>query len=91
MGMSCSINHNAFANSFSPFSIQTTNKIKLAEDGKESTTQRRMVLENGHPGLEVNEAAIRRGENPYTKYYQQQGETPVGPGNSKSSNQARHA
>lgn len=33
-----------------------------------------MMLENGHPGVEVDEAAIRRGENPYTKYYQQQGE-----------------
>lgn len=64
----------------SPFSVQSTHKAKLAEDGKESTTHRRMVLENGHPGVEVNEAAIRRGENPYTKYYQQQGETPVGPG-----------
>jgi pre-mRNA-processing factor 39 len=41
-----------------------------------------MVLENGHPGVEINEAAIRKGENPYTKYYQQQGETPVGPGGS---------
>lgn len=26
------------------------------------------------PGVEVDEVAIRRGENPYTKYYQQQGE-----------------
>lgn len=33
-----------------------------------------MMMENGHPGVEVDEAAIRRGENPYTKYYQQQGE-----------------
>jgi pre-mRNA-processing factor 39 len=75
----------------SPFSIQSTNKIKLAEDGNESTTHRRMVLENGHPGLEINEAAIRKGENPYTKYYQQQGETPVGPGsNAKGSNPTRH-
>lgn len=49
-------------------------KAKLAEDGKEATTQRRMMTENGHPGVEVDEAAIRRGENPYTKYYQQQGE-----------------
>ena len=48
-------------------------KIKLAEDGKQATTERRMALENGHPGLEVDEAAIRRGENVYTKYYQQQG------------------
>jgi pre-mRNA-processing factor 39 len=37
-----------------------------------------MVLENGHPGVEVNEAAIRKGESPYTKYYQQQGENPTG-------------
>lgn len=49
-------------------------KAKLADDGKEATTQRRMMTENGHPGVEVDEAAIRRGENPYTKYYQQQGE-----------------
>ena len=49
-------------------------KAKLAEDGREATTQRRMMMENGHPGVEVDEAAIRRGENPYTKYYQQQGE-----------------
>ena len=39
-----------------------------------------MALENGHPGVEVDEAAIRRGENPYTKYYQQQGENPGGSG-----------
>jgi pre-mRNA-processing factor 39 len=57
-----------------PFSVQTVMKAKLAEDGREATTQRRMMMENGHPGVEVDEAAIRRGENPYTKYYQQQGE-----------------
>ena len=59
---------------YRPFSVQTVMKSKLAEDGKEATTQRRMMTENGHPGVEVDEAAIRRGENPYTKYYQQQGE-----------------
>ena len=58
----------------SPFSVQSAMKAKLAEDGREATTQRRMMMENGHPGVEVDEAAIRRGENPYTKYYQQQGE-----------------
>lgn len=62
-----------------PFSVQTAHKAKLAEDGKESTTHRRMVLENGHPGVEVNDAAIRRGESPFTKYFQQQGENPLGP------------
>ena len=49
-------------------------KQKLAEDGQEASTQRRLMMENGHPGVEVDDAAIRRGENPYTKYYQQQGE-----------------
>ncbi|RPA85608.1 TPR-like protein [Ascobolus immersus RN42] len=57
-----------------PFSIQTSNKQKLAEDGKEATTDRRLMMENGHPGVEVDESAIRRGENPYTKYYLQQGD-----------------
>ncbi|MCJ1467666.1 hypothetical protein MMC07_006291 [Pseudocyphellaria aurata] len=57
-----------------PYSVQTVAKMKAAEDGREATTQRRLMMENGHPGVEVDEAAIRRGENPYTKYYQQQGE-----------------
>ncbi|KAL8679805.1 MAG: hypothetical protein Q9186_003921 [Xanthomendoza sp. 1 TL-2023] len=57
-----------------PFSVQSTTKQKLAEDGREASTQRRMMMENGHPGVEIDEAAIRRGENPYTKYYQLQGE-----------------
>jgi pre-mRNA-processing factor 39 len=35
------------------------------------------MMENGHPGVEIDEVAIRKGENPYTKYYQQQGEQPV--------------
>lgn len=57
-----------------PFSVQSAMKAKLSEDGKEASTHRRMMMENGHPGVEVDEGAIRRGENPYTKYYQQQGE-----------------
>ncbi|KAI9852168.1 MAG: mRNA splicing protein prp28 [Thelocarpon superellum] len=60
-----------------PFSVQSVNKSKLAEDGQESTTNRRMLMENGHPGVEVDEAAIRRGQDPYTKYYQQQGDHPT--------------
>jgi len=51
-------------------------KKKLAEDGKESTTDRRLVAENGHPGVAVNDAAIRRGEDPYAQYYAQQGAQP---------------
>ena len=59
-------------------------KAKLAEDGKAATTDRRLMMENGHPGVEVDEAAIRRGENPYTKYYQQQGEHPLPSGSQVS-------
>ena len=62
------------ASSFRPFSVQHIMKAKLSEDGREASTHRRMMMENGHPGVEVDDAAIRRGENPYTKYYQQQGE-----------------
>jgi len=60
-----------------PFSIRTTAKAKLAEDGDVAKTERRMALENGHPGVEVNEAEIRIGKNPYAKYYQAQGEVPL--------------
>jgi hypothetical protein len=35
------------------------------------------MIENGHPGVAVDEATVRKGENPYTKYHQQQGEQPV--------------
>jgi len=48
--------------------VQSTTKVKLAEDGKETTTQRRLMVENGHPGVAVDEAAIG------TKYFHQQGE-----------------
>ncbi|KAI9777576.1 MAG: hypothetical protein M1835_005193 [Candelina submexicana] len=60
-----------------PFYVQSINKARLAEDNREATTNRRLAMENGHPGVEINEAAIRKGENPYTKYYQQQGEQPL--------------
>lgn len=66
--------------------MQSVNKAKLAEDGKESTTDRRLMMENGHPGVEIDEAAIVRGENPYTKYFQQQGEQPVPASSQVSSN-----
>lgn len=58
--------------SYRPFSVQSTNsKAKIAEGGKEATTQRRMMMENGHPGTTIDEAAISRGENPSTKYIHQ--------------------
>lgn len=49
-------------------------KAKLAVDGKVETTDRRLALDNGHRGLSIGKAAIRRGESPYTKCYQAQGE-----------------
>ena len=60
-----------------PFSVQIGVKMKLADDGSEATTNRRMMLENGHPGVEVNEAEFRKGIDPFTKYYQQQGDQAV--------------
>ena len=57
-----------------PFSVQSSLKAKLSEDGKESTTQRQLVLENGHPGAEADEPASTRAENLYTKFHVQQGE-----------------
>jgi pre-mRNA-processing factor 39 len=39
---------------------------------------RRKPLENGHHAAEVDESGVRRGENLYTKYYQQQSEQLTG-------------
>jgi pre-mRNA-processing factor 39 len=55
-----------------PFMSRTTDKARLDANGDVNAVDRRIVSENGHPGVEVNEAAIRRGENPYTQYFQQQ-------------------
>lgn len=60
-----------------PISVRSGTKAKLANDGKGATTQKSVVQDNGHPGVEVNENAIRQGGNPYSKYYAQQGEAPT--------------
>ncbi|KAL9608297.1 MAG: hypothetical protein Q9167_006867 [Letrouitia subvulpina] len=51
-----------------PSSVQTTMKIKLADSGSEASTQRRMVVENGHPSVQIDESTVQRGESPYAKY-----------------------
>lgn len=33
-----------------------------------------MMMENGHPGVAIDEAAIRKDEDQYTKYFHQEGE-----------------
>ena len=58
----------------SPASVQS----KPGDTGKGSPADRRKPLENGHPTAEVDEAGVRRGENLYTKYYQQQSEQLTG-------------
>jgi len=58
--------------------VQSTTKVKPAEDGKETTMQRHMEMENGHPGVASDEAAIGKGEDPYTKFFHQQGEQQLG-------------
>lgn len=32
------------------------------------------MMENGHPGVAIDEAATQKGEDQYTKYFQQEGE-----------------
>ena len=54
-----------------PLSIQTLAKNKIGEEGKESAAHR---MENGHPPVEVDEAAMRRIDNPYDKLYALQGD-----------------
>ena len=56
----------------SPASVQS----KPGDTGKGSPADRRKPLENGH--AEVDEAGVRRGENLYNKYYQQQSEQLTG-------------
>jgi pre-mRNA-processing factor 39 len=60
-------------------SVQRTHKRKIAVDGDEETTDRVRVAENGHPGVHVNDAEIRKGVDPYARLYQQQGINPYGP------------
>ncbi|CCJ30227.1 unnamed protein product [Pneumocystis jirovecii] len=59
-----------------PFSVQIENKQRLSEDGDAKTYERKLRLTNGHPGVEINEADIRAGKNPYDQYYIEQGEIP---------------
>jgi len=59
-----------------PFSVQSANKRKLAADGTEEATNRRLYIEAGHPGVPVNDPLVRRGENPYASLYREQGEDP---------------
>ena len=61
----------------SDFMVRSLLKTRLADDGQESTTDRRLASENGHPGVAVNDALVRRGHNIYARYYEEQGETPA--------------
>ena len=50
------------ANGPRPPSVQSGNKAKAADDGSEAPTQRRMMVENSHPAVQLDEVAMRRGE-----------------------------
>ncbi|ODQ63467.1 putative mRNA splicing protein [Nadsonia fulvescens var. elongata DSM 6958] len=53
-----------------PFSVNHAIKRKIAPDSKPETTNRRLKLENGHPGVEVSDK--HPNENYFAKYLQQQ-------------------
>lgn len=57
---------------YSPLSVQSTTKGKTAQDSKEDPVY--MTAENGRPAMAADEAGIRKSENPYAKYFGQQGE-----------------
>ncbi|BFZ62748.1 hypothetical protein YB2330_003858 [Saitoella coloradoensis] len=57
-----------------PFSVQLENKKRLREDGDLEMVERRLIAENGHPGVEVDESRVARGESVYERYYREQGE-----------------
>lgn len=54
-----------------PLSVASGIKGKPSDETKADTSYKVTVLENGHPGTEVNESIISQGGNPYAKYGEQ--------------------
>ena len=59
-----------------PFIVQTQRKRRLAEDGNVDSVNKRIRLSNGHPGVEVDEEALKTNklDGVFEKYYAEQGE-----------------
>lgn len=61
-----------------PFIVQTQRKRRLAEDGNVESVNKRIRLSNGHPGVEVDEEALKANklDGVFERYYTEQGEQP---------------
>jgi pre-mRNA-processing factor 39 len=59
-----------------PFIVQTQRKRRLAEDGNVDSVNKRIRLSNGHPGVEVDEEALKANkvDGVFEKYLAEQGE-----------------
>jgi pre-mRNA-processing factor 39 len=59
-----------------PFIVQTQRKRRLAEDGNLDAVNKRIRLTNGHPGVEVDEEALKANklDGVFEKYLAEQGE-----------------
>jgi len=63
-----------------PFIVQTQRKKRLAEDGNVDSVNKRIRLSNGHPGVEVDEEALKANklDKVFERYQAEQGELPLG-------------
>ena len=63
-----------------PFIVQTQRKRRLAEDGSVDSVNKRIRLSNGHPGVEVDEEALKANklDKVFEKYMAEQGDAPQG-------------
>jgi pre-mRNA-processing factor 39 len=59
-----------------PFIVQTQRKRRLAEDDNIDAVNKRIRLTNGHPGVEVDEEALKANklDGVFERYYHEQGE-----------------
>jgi pre-mRNA-processing factor 39 len=66
-----------------PFIVQTQRKRRLADDGNVDSVNKRIRLSNGHPGVEVDEEALKANklEGVIDRYEREQAEFLAGPVN----------
>ena len=66
-----------------PFIVQTQRKRRLAPDENVDSVNKRIRLSNGHPGVEVDEEALKANklDGVFERYEKEQAESMAGPVN----------
>jgi pre-mRNA-processing factor 39 len=74
-----------------PFIVQTQRKRRLAEDGNVDSVNKRIRLSNGHPGVEVDEEALKANklDGVFERYEKEQAESMAGPINGQVDNRLK--